>query len=488
MGDFFRLWWGLFYWNARKTAFVVRRGRVRCPCQSPSDSGRAGVTHCDAAMTWDRPERFRRVCPALRRGADGWMCSVDTADVRPHWGRALAWWGGATLALYVLAGVAAAGLFRGRGYRDITPLDTLLPMRWERLAAARRAVFLRQAHAALAQHDVAGMWVSLASAAATAPVDYEGRLALAQIYSHLRMGSLADAEFRELLKRFPAQRDRTAVVFHDVLISLGQFDAMGQLALAQLAASPASEQASWINALVVALRGSRDPGQLLRSGGDVMPALPKTWQDAIRTEALVRSGGSAAPNRWPEIPVTKDNAALLIMSAETMADLAPPSVAIDTIVRASPGIGPFESERLLHRLHARIGSEKLARKSFDAMLALARTPGQRERLLAALVDFPDEVCAGRLESALGGAAPFSREELGSVWVAAVMGGNEAVRQLAERRLQQSHAITVPPDTPRRFSPASAMVWVKVLPLTRPTATALALRVARAVRGPADAPG
>lgn len=430
-------------------------------------------------MAWDRPERFRRVCPALQRSPEGWMCSLDTAAVRPYWIRALGWWAGAAVAAYVLLATGAAGALRARGYRDITPLDTLLPTRWSRVTTARRDVFLRQAQAALAQRDVAAMWVSLSSAAAAAPDDYEVRLALAQMYSHLLMNSLAETEFRDLLQRFPDQRAKTAVVFHDVLVTRGEFEALGRLALGQLAEPDTTEKAAWIRALMLALRGSRDPGQVLRSERDAFAALPQPWQNAIRCEAAVRGGDTAAVDQWLAVPVNQANAALVLAGAETLVDHAAPAAAIEGIVRASPAIGAFESERLLHRLHVREGAEKLALKSFDAMLAHARTAPERERLLAVLVEHPNFDRVNRLASALGNhVAPFAANEAGSVWVAAAIAGNDAVRQLAERRLQHDHGLVVPPDMPRELSGSSVTAWMKMLPLTRETAAALVMKAAR----------
>ena len=72
IADFFRLAWGLLYWNYRKSWFRLRRGRARCPCQSPSDSGRALETVCEASLSWHKHANFRRVCPLL----------VDTPGLR----------------------------------------------------------------------------------------------------------------------------------------------------------------------------------------------------------------------------------------------------------------------------------------------------------------------------------------------------------------------------------------------------------------------
>lgn len=482
MRDFLHFWWDLIHWNARKTAFVARGRRGLAPCQSPSDSGRAWETHCEAAAGWDKQERFCRVCPAFKRGPEGWRCSVDAAQVRPHWGLAVAWWGGASVAAALMVAVAAYGILVTLGYRNIGILDALIPARWGRIAAAQRDVFLRQARNALARHDIEAMRLSLASAAAAAPDDYESRLALAQIHSHLLMSRLATAEFNDLMVRFPQHHARTALVFHDVLLSTGQFDALGKLALGRLSITEPPEQGPWLKALFVALRGSRSPVQLLDANREQLGSLPALWQEVVRVEAGVRSTGvpSAALMRLTEIPARKEHAALIILAGETLAAFAPGEQAADAIAHASPVIGAFERERLLHRLHVRAGSERLALQSFDAMLALANRVSERERMLAALVDFPDTVRVGRLAGALGNPrTPFSREEAGSIWVAAAMAGHDDVRRLAEHRLRLDHGFEVEAGVPRTFSPANAHVWLRVLPLGRETAVALVLKSARA---------
>ena len=51
LGDFFRVWWALFYWNTRKTWFRLRGAhRDDCPCQTYSDSGHAMDSRCEAIL------------------------------------------------------------------------------------------------------------------------------------------------------------------------------------------------------------------------------------------------------------------------------------------------------------------------------------------------------------------------------------------------------------------------------------------------------
>ena len=477
MADFFRFWWSLVSLNGRKTAFRLRRGRGRCPCQSPSDSGRAGVTHCEEAAMWNKPARLRRVCPHLRQGPDGWRCGVNTADVRPFWGRAAAWFGGAAVAAYLVAALSAFVYLRSIGYASVTPLDTMWPQRWSRVTRSRSEFFLHQAKTALSQMDERAMRVSLASAAAAAKDHYEARLAIAQIYSFLAVRNAASQSFTELLADFPAERTRTAVAFHDALLVSRQFDELGALALSELARQPGAEATVWLRGVFGALRGSQWPEQLLTRHADNLERLPEAWRDALKAEARVRATRSIAGFSARPVPLASEHAALLILMGETFAELAPPAAAIDEIIRMAPAIGNFERDRLLYRLHARVGADKAALQAFDAMLRGAGRPAQRERLLAALVEFPH---ADRIERLVGAAsnprAPFTPAELGSLWVAASACDHAQLRSLALQRLRAHYAVDIEATLPAKFTVANAVLWVRVLPMGRETVWSLVTKV------------
>ena len=143
-----RFWWGLFYWNARKSFFRWGGNRARCPCQNPSDSGRALETACDAAQDWSAPARFRRVCPLLVDTPAGFRCSVDTRDVRPFWGRAAACCLGAAVGCGLAGALAVFAVLRLVGY-PISPLAVIWPARWQELRLARSEYFVAKARRAL---------------------------------------------------------------------------------------------------------------------------------------------------------------------------------------------------------------------------------------------------------------------------------------------------------------------------------------------------
>lgn len=174
LADFFRLLGGLFYWNIRKTWFQQRRGRSPCPCQSPSDSGLAFETGCEACVQWSRPIRFRRVCPLLVETLDGLRRSGNTADVRLFWGRTLRYYGGMLGTLYVIAVLAVFVFLRTIGY-PVSILDISLPPLWHRLAHARGWYFFEQSQRAFtAGRSAEGCFTSRTPTNSTLPTTRSG--------------------------------------------------------------------------------------------------------------------------------------------------------------------------------------------------------------------------------------------------------------------------------------------------------------------------
>ncbi len=485
IGDFFRFWWALLNLNYRQARFRRGAGRKRNPCQAPSDSGRAWETHCEAAQLWNRPERLRHVCPNLRRCTAGWRCSVDTAEIRPHWRRAAAWYAGAILVLYFGAGLAFFSLLRLQGLRPLSPLDVLWPPRWENISAARSAAFLSRAGDNLVRGDIRGTRLNLASAANTAGDSYEVRLRVAQLNSHMSADEPATEAFRELLAGFPEHRQRTAIIYHDVMVALRAFDALGDFAASQLADPAVPDRAIWLRVLFVALRGSAQPANLHARNATSLANLPVPWRNALAAESSLRQGDATALNPLLGLPVDRREAALLTAVGESIADFAPAAQAVDEIVRLAPAIGVFDRERLLFRLQARLGSPAASLRAFDAMLRTASQPHLRERLLAALIESPDPDRAARFHASVSNPnAPFTAEELGSVWVAAVLSRDDSLRRLAEQRLLAQFQVPAPSGLSLAVSPANTSLWIRTIPMGRESAWALSLLAAPARLKPA----
>ncbi|MFA5058733.1 MAG: hypothetical protein WC485_11510, partial [Opitutaceae bacterium] len=274
-------------WNTRKSYFRLRHGRVPCPCQNPSDSGRGGETGCDAAHYWYRSSRFRRVCPLLAETPDGPRCSVDAGDVRPFWRRAAAYYLGAAAGIY-LAGVLGTFVFlRIIGY-PLSPLTLAWPPCWHELRLARSGYFVAKAQRALTANRISEAILSLDIALQNNPRNYGVGLQLAQLLS-LGQPELADRIFARLMREHPAQRAVTAEAWLRLLLVHGRFVRAAELAGGCLREDP-SQRPAWLHVLFFATRHSGDDAPLRDLVADQAARLEPIYVALINSELLIRQG------------------------------------------------------------------------------------------------------------------------------------------------------------------------------------------------------
>ncbi|MDD3179618.1 MAG: hypothetical protein PHQ04_04625 [Opitutaceae bacterium] len=271
IGDFFRFWWGLLYWNARKSLFWLRPDRIRCPCQNSGDSGRALETRCEAASTWNKPARFRRLCPLLVETQVGLRCSVNAAAVRPFWTRAGASFGIALLALYLAGTLALFGALRAVGY-PLTYWSVLLPFKWSDIPSAQEQVYARRAQQALAAGNFQGALLCLNRVHELNPRNYSAAIALASLRHISGEPGLSDQTFEQVLLQHPDRRAQTAQLWYKALLTRRDYSHSKLLAVRMLSEDPANRGA-WLHALFFALRQAPDPAYLATLTGRI-PDLP----------------------------------------------------------------------------------------------------------------------------------------------------------------------------------------------------------------------
>ena len=248
LNDTGRLYWGFLELNLRKTLFRRGRGRVRCPCQNPSDSGRAFETSCDAVTPWSKPERFRRLCPLLRKAPDGrWMCSVDTAAVRPFWGRAFATAARTAAVAYLCATLLAFLLFRVVGY-PVAYRAVAWPPAWHEIGKARAQFFLKKAARDFRDNKPGPAMMALSQGYELDPENYDAGLTLARL-SQSAWGDLSNRVYQRLLHDHPEKAAQTAAFWYAALLVRGDFQT-----ISLLAADRVNEGPAWLNALLFASR------------------------------------------------------------------------------------------------------------------------------------------------------------------------------------------------------------------------------------------
>lgn len=387
--DLLRLFWGLLYWNVRKSWYRLRRGRSVCPCQARSDSGLAYETQCDACLSWQRPARFQRVCPLLVTTPQGLRCSVDAAEVKPFWGRAAGYFGSALLGCY-LAGVIGVFIFlRSVGY-PVNIFHVGLPPLWHRVVEARSWYFLNKSNLAFADQRVAEGLLYLTNAYEFDPANYTAGLSLAK---HLQVGQAArsDEVFRRLLRDHPRRRHATAQDWFRALLARGSFELVATLARDELAAG-SPHAAVWMRALIFAQRRLPADRILQEMRAATTPAL-RPWQPVLEVEALLRQGQIQAARArldsvWPETPADFG----LYYRVAVLSQLRDPMAALDVLGRGPTRLDGEATLTLRLDALAQGGIKRALQQEIDRALSTplnASSLSLVKILCAHLIRYPD---------------------------------------------------------------------------------------------------
>lgn len=471
--DVFRLGWGALYWNTRKTWHTLRGRHRRCPCQVGSDSGRAHETGCEGVVHFRSPARFRAVCPLLERRADGaWLCSVNSEDVRPFWGRAFLLLFGGALAAFLFSTLAAFALLRGIGY-DIAYRQIAWPPAWREFRSVQSRYYLEQARRAREAGRSQEAVLALSNAYELNPRDYAAGMVLAQLWQ-AGQPLLSDQVFARLHHEHPEQREQTAQSWYRALLARGDFASIQRLAGDRLLNSAQDAPSSaWLQAFLFAHRRTGDHAAL--AALLEAPALPATLRPLLLLEQALPT--RPAPERVASLssalagerdPFTAYHLLRRLLD-EKRADLVLP-VAVDP---GSP-LGSREKVRLRLDALALLGRDDDRAAVFHQVLALRTSPAICELLSAHLVAHP----APALLRAY--ADKLAREPLHSgaegypqllAWFAAcgVDGDPEriraAARQISAATARDSRALDIVVDAFIRRPPGFRLETV--LPLLQP---------------------
>ncbi|MBX3735787.1 MAG: hypothetical protein KF715_03780 [Candidatus Didemnitutus sp.] len=486
LADCVRLVVAAFYWNTRKSAYVLRGRRTRCPCQNESDHGRGRMVGCDAVLGWNEPERFRRVCPLLFGTDEGWVCSVPATQVRPFWGRVVLGLLAVALGAYMGATLVGFTVLRVIGRVPVNYWQVALPSRWPEIRPAQAQRMLERASEAFLGGRLSEAHLALLSAQERDPSNYPASLMLAQIAMFQGSFLAADAQFARLLTRFPANADRTAVVYHDTLLSLYRLAPLVGFSLARAQADQA-HAAVWVRAALLGVRGA-EAAELARQKPEWEPRLKLLAphaQTLMRAELAVRAGQLAqarallaSPYRGPHNPFY---VRFQVLRCAEIGDAGAAQTLLDFY---GPVLGEFEHALTQFELAATIGDDVGTAAIWQRLLKLRLDPARAERIAAALIAHPDARRFRdfsnwtRRENALAVAVDGP-----AMWVAGVVCGAPAEAKHWESHGRQPTLAGYPPiqriDFTSRdiLAETSALHVLNVLPLPREVILALLARVA-----------
>ena len=414
LADLFRLSWGLLYWNTRKAWFQRSRGRARCPCQSPSDSGRAFDTSCEACISWDRPSRFKRVCPLLVETPSGLRCSANTADVRPFWGQALRYYGGSLLALYLAGAIGVFAILRIVGY-PISIVHVTWPGLWYRVPQARGWFFAQKSQRAFEAGRAAEGLLYLKNAFEFDPGSYQLGLMLAKNYQ-AGQPRTSDLVFERLLREHPAMRDATAQEWFRALLARGDFQKISGLAYAEILVDEAHAHV-WLRALLFATRELGDDSLLRALLANSAPAAAP-WKQVVDTELTFRAGRkanalAALRQPWPE----NSHPFTLFYRINALAALGDTYAAIDLLGSraAQRNLDVEARDSLLLDVYATAGATRPLQGEIDRLLGPRLSLITIKTLCAHLIRHPNREAFTRLfEKVQREQIPFDTDSAG-IW-------------------------------------------------------------------------
>ncbi len=491
MLDWLRLWPEFIRLNLQKSRHQRRLRRARqtigtlplasagpAPCQSGSDSGRAGATRCEACHRLDHAARYRFVCPHFSmRGRDA-VCQADSTAIRPRWGRAALALLAPPLAAFVLGAAAFWGLLRHQGLDRLSLLDVLLPHRWENIDAARRTHFRRLALRALADQDPAAASIALFSAAGgdLSAVSAEDR-GLARLATLGGYHSVADEIHSAILAAArPGEAETHAIAWHDDLLLADRPARLAELALARLHA-PDAHRDFWLRAFFESIRHPGVAAPLLAEPTLQLPH-PGLRHALAARAAIDADEKLAAADQLIALAGLPPGPPVRAFLTHSWLDLDQANRARSAALDPSHPAQDGEAALLLAQIALRLG-EPLAAQNL--LLPLLDQPGPRPALLAAMIVSPEPETIAALTEKLGAStAPSKRDprHLAALWLAARRAKRPDLAQtLALALAELGHAV---PDTLRAADlqgedRAARSLAITLLPLDRESVYALRTR-------------
>jgi hypothetical protein len=477
--------WALVFWNVRKSWFVMRGRRGAGPCHDRSDSGRPGETHCVPAQGLHQPARFRRVCPLLKETKDGWRCSVAPVGVRPFWSRALLVYGITGAALYLSAAAIALQVFHRIGYQRLAYKDVVWPGHWNRFHLAQSSYFREQGVRAFQRGEYGPAMLSLSTAWQIDPGDYETGLLLAQLWAHRGGYGYSDTIFAQLFRDFPGQANRTALVYHDLLLGAQRFRTLAELCLARLAVET-DRRPLYENSFYYALEQGRIAGKFAEEHAEQLTRLPPRVALLARVYVLWQQGNIAeARELLRPRRDTADGVIFLRLQVEALARLGATSEATQLLNHYARTLGLFEQAALQYYITAQSGQLDFRLSDFRLMLRRPLNPREFDRACALLIRTGDQNSLRLLPEFLGfDPLKSSPESATALWTAALVLKEQDVARRAAARLAELRRTDLPAINSINFltlnpaDPRSVPYLINVVRLPRETIYALVAESAR----------
>ena len=397
-------------------------------------------TSCEACISWDRPTRFRRICPLLVETDDGLRCSANAHDVRPFWGRATALYAGTALAIYLAGAVAIFFGLRLIGY-PINIFHVALPPLWHRVTEVRGWFFYDRANRSFAEGKTAEGLLYLTNSYEFDPQNYPIGLALAKSFQ-IGHAAQSDKVFARLIKDHPNQQHTTAQAWFRALLARGNYTKITELAQTELR-SDARHSTVWARAILVAARQTNDTAVIATLAASEDPR-NKVWGQLFSAEKLFREGRveaarTALEGSWPA-PTSPVFRFMLFYRIATLTQLGAGFTALDLLARHPQALDAEAEITVKLEAYAALKADRLLRKLTAELLDApftATSPSLINLLCAHLIRHPDVSLFSQLWGKVTAAQLPMNSETASAWfsllcTAGAVGDRERLQEITER--------------------------------------------------------
>lgn len=213
------------------------------------------------------------------------MCSVDTAEVRPFWGRVFL---SALLASVIIYGslvLTVFGVLRQVGY-PVTISMIGWPPAWSDINQAKSQYFLNNAQIAYNSGELKETVISLSNAYDSDPYNYEAGFFLARLWQAGRP-EVSNHLYQELIANHPEHRTQTAQAWLRSLLPRADYIWIERLAISALRFED-EQAAAWLHALLFADVRTPD-GSTIERLLETPDTLSSGVETVLRWEEMVRN-------------------------------------------------------------------------------------------------------------------------------------------------------------------------------------------------------
>ncbi|HTJ79217.1 MAG TPA: hypothetical protein VL357_09490 [Rariglobus sp.] len=373
----------------------------------------------------NKPIRFRRVCPLLVPGADGRgaFCSVPADKVRPFWGRAFIFLMGGLAGGYLAGATVLFVGVRMTGVDSLAWHQVVWPGSWGEISHERSQYFFKRAILACARQDYPLAYRSMATALEEDPHNYDVRLLMAQYAEFAGDFITADQFFEQILREFPKSGLRTAITWHDTLLSVGRPKALAAQCL-RMAVADKDRRFIWTGSLLLAMHLGHLGPDFVAKNEEAIGRLGPDIRSLVQAEALLVSGDVPAALAGLRHPFSQPvDGNLVIQQIQFFLRAGAPADAEVAWTVNAHGLDEFDRRLARCWIDRAMGYAPLGELEFSALADRSHDEATLDKLVATLVMQPDqEWCRSLHRRVLKGPEPVTPAVASEMWLAAMVCG------------------------------------------------------------------